>query len=122
MPAGGTLNLTMRPGEFDDVIGLENEVAALRAKLDTGDIPRAMLFHGPFGCGKTTLALIAAKYIQGWDFAGNPVVQEINAANITGIDAMRELAYKAASFPMVGKYGVIILDEAHKLSKAAQEL
>ena len=124
MGAGETLNITLRPRLFEDVIGLENEVAAIRSKIDSGGIPRAFLFTGPFGCGKTTLAFIVARYIQGWDFPedSTPQVQEINSANVTGIDAMRKLVDSSGSYPMAGKYGVIILDEAHKLSKAAQEL
>lgn len=120
--AGETLNITMRPKEFGEVIGLENEVAAIRNKIDSGGIPRVFLLKGPFGCGKTTLAYVIARYVQGWEFTGTPQVQEINAANISGIDAMRKLVDTAGSFPMVGKYGIIILDEAHKLSKPAQEL
>jgi hypothetical protein len=120
--AGTTLNLSMRPREFSEVIGLEEQVVALRNKIATGNIPRSFLFSGPFGCGKTTLSYLVAREIQGWDFTGTPQVQEINAANITGIDGMRKLAESAGNYPMVGKYGVIILDEAHKLSKPAQEL
>lgn len=119
---GSTLSLTMRPREFADVIGLESQVETLRTKLTTGAVPRAFLLKGMFGCGKTTLAYIIAKEIQGWEFTGTPVIQEINAANITGVDAMRELVQSSNSYPMAGKFNVIILDEAHKLSKPAQEL
>jgi DNA polymerase III delta prime subunit len=117
---GETLNITMRPGSFDDIIGLEQQVAAIKKQIENG-VPRAFLLSGPFGCGKTTLAYIIAKYVQGWDFTGSPQVQEVNAADVTGIDNMRKLVDDSGSYPMVGKYGVIILDEAHKLSKQAQE-
>jgi DNA polymerase III delta prime subunit len=119
--AGETLNITMRPREFEEVIGLENEVAVIKNVIDSGNIPRAFVLKGPFGCGKTTLALIIAKYVQGWDFTGSPVIEEVNSANVTGIDAMRALIRDSGNYPMVGKYRIIILDEAHKLSKAAQE-
>lgn len=117
---GETLNITMRPSSFDDIIGLEQQVAAVKNQIESG-VPRAFLLTGPFGCGKTTLAYIIAKHIQGWDFTGPAQVQEINAADVTGIDAMRKLVDESGTYPMVGKYGVIILDEAHKLSKPAQE-
>jgi len=112
----------MRPKDFDEIIGLETQVNTLRTKLASGDIPRAFALLGPFGCGKTTLAYIIAQLVQGWEFQGQPQVYEINAGNVTGIDAMRTLADSAGSYPMVGKYKVIILDECHKLSKPAQEL
>lgn len=121
---GSTLNITMRPREFSEVIGLESQVAAIRAKLDTGEVPRAFMLNGPFGTGKTTLAYIIARAVQGWDFPASlePQVQEVNAANMTGVDDMRKLCESSQMRPMFGKVGVIILDEAHKLSKPAQEL
>ncbi len=118
-----TLTIDMRPREFSEIIGLEEQVTALRGKIETGNVPRAILLFGPFGTGKTTLAYIVARAVQGWDFPADaePQVQEVNAASVTGIDAMRKLCESSQMRPMFGKYGVIILDEAHKLSKPAQE-
>lgn len=111
--SGSTLSVTMRPREFSEVIGLETQVATLKTKLATGDVPRAFLLKGLFGCGKTTLAYIISREIQGWEFTGRPSVQEINAADIRGIDAMRELIQQSGSYPMVGKYNVIKIGRAH---------
>lgn len=123
LQAGNTLNITMRPREFVDVIGLEQQVAALQSLISSNSIPRALTLIGPFGCGKTTLAMIFAKAVQGFEFAdAEPQVQDINAANFTGVDSMRQLVHDSHSYPMSGKYSIIILDEAHKLSKPAQEL
>jgi hypothetical protein len=120
--AGETLNITMRPKTFEEIVGLEEEVAAVRAIIDNGNIPRCFCLMGPFGCGKTSLAFLIAKYVQGFEFSDiTPQIQEINAANVTGIDAMRKLIETSGNYPMIGKYGIIILDEAHKISKAAQE-
>lgn len=112
-----TLNITMRPKTFEDVIGLETEVKAIRAQI-TRSVPRAFCLTGPFGCGKTTLAYLIAREIQG---GAEPVIQEVNAANVTGIDSIRKLVESSYYNPFSGKYNVIILDEAHKLSKPAQE-
>jgi len=121
---GANLSIALRPRTFSDVIGLEDEIVVLRKRIEQG-VPRVFLFEGPFGCGKTTLALLTAREVQGWELASDegfePVVEEINAANITGIDAMRDLIDKSGSYPMAGKYKVNILDEAHKISKPAQE-
>lgn len=118
------LTLAMRPKNFDEVIGLEPQVAALKQILTeaAGKKPKPFLFTGMFGAGKTTLAHIIAKEVQGWEFAGTPQITEINAANIRGIGPMRELANTAGNYPMVGKYQIIILDEAHQLTKEAQQV
>jgi hypothetical protein len=70
---------------------------------------------------QNNLAYITAKAVQGWDFAGEPQIDFVNAAAVTGIDTMRKKIDGSRSFPMCGKKAVIILDEAHKLSKPAQE-
>lgn len=118
-----TLNISLRPKSFDEVIGLEEQIATIKAKIDTGALPPAWILSGPFGCGKSTLAFIISRAVQGWDFAPDmkPDVEEINAADMTGVDDMRALIKRAVYLPYVGRYRVVILDEAHKLSKAAQE-
>ena len=119
---GGVLALTMRPRNFDQVIGLKKPLEIIRAKLDTGEVPRAFLLHGPYGTGKTTLAHIIAQYIQGPFFEGDAAVQEVNAANYRKIENMRELVKGCGSYPFIGTYGVIILDECHKLTGDSQDV
>lgn len=117
-----TLNLTLRPTRFRDVIGLRSEVAAIEALIKTERLPRAFLLSGPFGCGKTTLAYLIAEAVQGpGEHETKMFLREINAASVTGIDDMRDLIKSARMAPLSGRYNVIILDEAHKLSKPAQE-
>lgn len=116
------LALTMRPTEFDGIIGLESAVRTVKAKLDSGAVPRAFLIKGQYGCGKTTLAHIIARYIQGPLFEGQPEIQEVNAANYRKIENMRSLAASTGSYPMQGTYSVIILDECHKLTGDSQDI
>jgi hypothetical protein len=121
--SGQTLNLTLRPRTLDDVIGLDAEVAAIRTLITNDTLPRAFLLAGPFGCGKTTLAYLIAREVQGPDLMdeANLFVREVNAASVTGIDAMRDLIDSSRFVPFEGRYSVVIIDEAHKLSKPAQE-
>lgn len=120
--SGSTLSLTMRPKTFEEVIGLEKQVAALLKKLDSGDVPRGFLLTGPYGCGKTTIAWLIARAVQGWDFDGDPQVIEVNGANARKIEDMRAMADRADALPMMGKYSVVILDEVHQLTKEAQQI
>jgi hypothetical protein len=118
-----TLALTMRPRSFDEVIGLEKPIAVIKNKLDSGEVPRAILLRGPYGTGKTTLAHIIARYVQGPFFEGNPSVNEVNGANYRKIENMRTLSEEAGQYPMPpSTYHVIILDECHKLTGDAQDL
>ena len=118
-----TLSINMRPKSFDEVIGLQSQVTAIKNKLAEGN-PRGWLLKGQYGCGKTTLAYIIARAVQGWDFPEDlaPQVIEINGANNRKIEDMRALAVKASSYPMQGKYSVILLDEVHQLTKEAQQI
>ncbi len=120
-----TLSLTLRPKAFEEVIGLEKPVRIIKAKLDKGEIPRAILIRGPYGCGKTTLGHIIAQYVQLMAnpfFEGVADVHEVNGANERKIENMRALAEEAGSYPMVGTYHVIIIDECHKLTGDAQDI
>lgn len=117
-----TLSLTMRPRSFDEVIGLETAVKTVKTLLDSGSVPRAFLLKGPYGCGKTTLAHIISKYIQGPLFEGEPDVNEVNGANYRKIDDMRALCQGCGSYPMLGTYKVIIMDECHQLTKDSKEV
>lgn len=119
-----TLTLSMRPHTFDDMIGNSEIIAAVKNLLDKGKVPVAFMFVGPYGTGKTTIARIVARELQGFDFPmdQDPELIEINAADDTKIDDMRELAQQAGYRPLVGKYKVIILDEAHKLGLPAQNM
>lgn len=122
--AESTLSITLRPKTFKEIIGHTAAVAAIKAAIDADKIPVAYMFTGPAGTGKTTLARLVARAVQGWAFAESdkPDVLELNAAHFTGVDGMRDLITKTSTYPFAGTYRVIILDEAHQLSKPAQNL
>lgn len=112
--------IDLRPTKWEDVIGQDSVVSSIRNKLKTG-VPPAFLFSGPSGSGKSTLAEILAREVQkeGTDpeFLD---IRRIPAADKNGVDDIRELAEEAKYFAGFGKYRVIILDEAHMLTNAAQ--
>lgn len=78
---------------------------------------RNFLFIGPAGCGKTTLAKIVARMLNGESADSNLI--EIDAASHSGVDSMREIVQQARAYPVGAKYKIFIIDECHALSSAA---
>lgn len=110
-----SLYLKYRPRTFKEVIGQAQVVRSLQNVLKARS-NRTLLFAGPSGTGKTTLARIAAV-----EAGCTPEsIQEINAAHFTGVDDMRQITSGLAYRPLgAAPSKAIILDECHMLSKAA---
>lgn len=107
-----------RPQSFDEVVGNEETVKALRGQLSKDPVPHAFALVGPTGCGKTTLARIIARELgaDGEDF------REIDSADFRGIDTIREIRRQIHFKPLAGgKARVWLLDEAHALPTVSQE-
>lgn len=105
-----------RPTTLDGVVGQSEAVKVLSKAIAHKSVPRAILFTGESGCGKTTLARIVAKAIG----VKSGDLTEINSADFRGIDSIRDLRSAAQMYPMFGKYRVFIIDECHQLTKDAQ--
>jgi DNA polymerase III subunit gamma/tau len=105
-----------RPKYLEDIVGNESTVQALQADLMKDDPPHAYLFHGPTGCGKTTLGRIVADALgcKGKSF------REIDSADFRGIDTVREIRRQARFKPLEGTCQVWLIDECHKMTNDAQ--
>ncbi len=113
------LYLKYRPDSLDEVIGNEDIISLLKNQLSGSakqPMPKSILFHGPTGCGKTTLGRIVANEIG----ARGSDIREIDSADFRGIDTVREIRKQSAFKPLEGDYRVWILDECHKLTGDAQ--
>src|SRR3989338_887878 len=75
-----------RPSTFDEIKGQKEIVLKIKAFVESGNMPH-LLFSGPAGVGKTTLALVIAKQLfkDNW----NQNVLELNASDERGIDVVR---------------------------------
>ena len=125
-----------RPSRFEDVVGQQPIVTALKNQVATSRIGHAYLFTGTRGTGKTTCAKIFAKAVNcPHQEGGDPCCQcdicrgiengsildvvEIDAASNNGVDNIRDIRDETAYTPSECTYKVYIIDEVHMLSMAA---
>ena len=125
-----------RPQTFEDVVGQEHVTRTLQNALKEDHLAHALLFSGPRGVGKTSIARILAKAMnceKGPAPApcnqcgicreiteGSAVdVLEVDGASNRGIDEIRQLRETIRFQPVRCRYRVFIIDEVHMLTKEA---
>lgn len=114
----GNWGIKHRPKSLRAFIGNDDVVSALQSMLESGKLPRTIIFSGPTGSGKTTLAEILAKEINNSESFASSGAISVNCGADGGIDNIRDLLERAKFLPQ-GKCNVFILDEAHLLTKQA---
>lgn len=114
-----SLHLKYRPTTLEAVVGNAGVIEILKRQLGA-DAPQpighSILFHGPTGCGKTTLGRIVAGLLgaRGLD------LREVDSADFRGIDTIREIRNQSSYAPLEGPCRAWILDEVHRLTGDAQ--
>ena len=109
-----------RPKVFDEVVGQDEIIKKVKNLTNSMNIPH-LLFAGPAGTGKSTLALIVVKELFGDKWKENYL--ELNASDERGIDVVRQKVKDFARTKAIGDvaFKVIFLDEADALTKEAQQ-
>jgi len=125
-----------RPQTFEDVVKQDHVTQTLTNAISSGRVAHAILFSGPRGTGKTTIARILAKALncekgptstpcnicqscKEITSGGSVDVFEIDGASNNGVDHIRDLRENVKYMPAHSKYKIYIIDEVHMLSTAA---
>lgn len=132
------LQTIYRPCKVDEIVGQEPNKKLIRGGLQSGKLPHSHLFTGPPGCGKTTAARIIGLGLTCQEGVGtdpclkcnscvsilnhnNMDVQEINVGAYGNKGDIMKVIEDLPTAPFMTRYKVMIFDEAHKLTAAAQD-
>ncbi|PIN93282.1 replication factor C small subunit [Candidatus Pacearchaeota archaeon CG10_big_fil_rev_8_21_14_0_10_31_24] len=109
-----------RPTKFEEVAGQQEILKRVQSLVQSLNIPH-LLFAGPAGTGKSTLALIIVKELFKATWKENYL--ELNASDERGIDVVRQKVKDFARTRALENvpFKVIFLDEADALTKEAQQ-
>ena len=105
----------LRPKKLSDVIGQENIIgpnSVLAQSLKSGHLP-SIVFWGPPGCGKTTIARLLAQEIKA-DFLSLQAVT-------SGLKEFRKIINQALENKIYDKKTVLFIDEIHRWNKKQQD-
>lgn len=105
----------LRPRELKEVVGQDHllgEEGSIQRMLNAQRLP-SIIFWGPSGVGKTTIAHLLAKQI-GFEF-------EAVSAVFSGIKDLREVFDKAKQRRETGKGTLLFVDEIHRFNRAQQD-
>jgi putative ATPase len=110
------LALRLRPKNLDEFIGQKHilgEGKLLKRAIIAKRLP-SLIFHGPAGCGKTTLGLIIAQNIEA-EFI------YLNASFTSSIEVRKIIQTAKKKLEKEGRKTILFIDEIHRFNKLQQE-
>ena len=111
-----------RPRTLDQVVNQTDVIEGLKALLKTPTTMPHLLFAGPPGTGKSTVALCIARQLMGESL--RQLALELNASDERGIGVVRErikgFSQIIQTTPSGVQFGLVILDECDEMTKDAQ--
>ncbi|MCX5754408.1 MAG: AAA family ATPase, partial [Candidatus Krumholzibacteria bacterium] len=107
----------MRPRSLDEFVGqddLVGEGKILRRILENGKLESSLIFWGPPGCGKTTLARLIARAVDAH-------FEHFSAVTAGIADVKRVAAESVSRLALNGARTILFIDEIHRFNKAQQD-
>ena len=107
----------MRPRRLDEYVGQEDilgEGKILRRMIERGKLESSLIFWGPPGCGKTTLAHLIANAVDAHFVFFSAVTSGI-------ADVRRIVAEAKSRLDLHGRRTILFIDEIHRFNKAQQD-
>lgn len=119
-PLGEIMNIPLaerlRPSSLQDVVGQEHLLSSegFITKIVRGSVPLSLLFWGPPGCGKTTLARLYAQAFE---------AQFITlSATFNGSADLKKIIQDVENHRLFARQTILFIDEIHRFNKAQQDI